>query len=167
MVKLTGLHYAWTTLQAFCPTIEINISRQRSSCQRCNCVIIIVSSSKRLRGKKKCYRLILYRILSHAALMHVFCTTGEYPKNFCIFPNPYTEVFRKNTESLKSSAQQTCEIFSLIVRKHYPRNPSCDWINVELHVTAPFLTIKREGIIILLISGQNMTDFNNLNLIIR
>lgn len=166
MVKLTDLHYAWTTLQAFCPTIEINISRQRLSCQRCNCVIIIVSSSKRLRGKKKMlsFDTVPYII---SRCINVFCTTGGCPKNFCIFPNPYTEVFRKNTESLKSSAQQTCEIFSLIVRKHYPRNPSCDWINVELHVTAPFLTIKREGIIILLISGQNMTDFNNLNLIIR
>lgn len=140
MLKLTDLHYAWATLQAFCSTIEIYTSRQRSSCQRCNCVIIIVSSSKHLRGKT-CNGLMLYRILSHAASISIV-PFADVQKNFCIFPNPYTKVFRKNTESLKSSAQQPCEIFSLIIWKNFPRNPSCDLINVEYTCNCAFFNDK-------------------------
>lgn len=89
----------------------------------------------------------------------VWCCTVYYPtlhqyllyhsrmskKKFCIFPNPYTKVFRKNTESLKSSAQQPCEIFSLIIRKNFPRNPSCDWINVEYTCNCAFFNDKTRG----------------------
>lgn len=140
MVKITDLHYAWTTLQAFCSTIEIYTSRQRSSCQRCNCVIIIVSSSKRVRGKT-CDGLMLYRILSHAASISIVPFADV--QKISVFSR--TKVFRKNTESLKSSAQQPCEIFSLILWKNFPRNPSCDWINVEYTCNcAFFLTTKRE-----------------------
>lgn len=137
MVKLTDLHYAWTTLQAFCSTIEIYTSRQRSSCQRCNCVIIIVSSSKRVRGKT-CDGLMLYRILSHAASISIVPFADV--QKISVFSRTPTliKVFRKNTKSLKSSAQQPCEIFSLIIRKNFPRNPSCDWINVEYTCNCAF-----------------------------
>lgn len=131
MVKLTDLHYAWTTLLSFLLDNR-NIHRQ---------------TAFKLSKMQLCY---YYSVVLKTHVM-VWCCTEYYPtlhqylltlrgcpKNFCIFPNPYTKVFRKNTESLKSSAQQPCEIFSLIIWKNFPRNPSCDWINVAYTCNCAF-----------------------------
>lgn len=71
---------------------QINLSKM----QLC---VLMVSPLKRSR-RKTCYGLILYIIQQLiSSYIVIFCAICGFPKNSCIFPNPCTGVFQKNTVS--------------------------------------------------------------------